>query len=53
MRISKAAIKANKTYQLLIHSNAPGAKALEELVEGLEFIESDMRSYIAQSMGLT
>ena len=53
LRISKAAIKANKTYQLLIHSNAPGAKALEELVEGLEFIENDMRSYIAQSMGLT
>lgn len=51
--ISKAAIKANKTYQLLIHSNAPGAKALEELIENLDVIETDLRSYIAQSMGLT
>lgn len=49
LRISKQAILRDKNYQTMINSNAHGAQALQELVENIEYVEQDLRSYLARA----
>lgn len=49
LRISKAAIERDKNYQTMIKSKAHGALALQELVENIDVVENDLRTYLANT----
>lgn len=49
LRISKAAIERDKNYQTMIKSRAHGALALQELVENIDAVENDLRTYLANT----
>lgn len=49
LRISKAAIERDKNYQTMINSKAHGALALQELVENIDVVENDLRTYLANT----
>ena len=49
LRISKAAIERDQNYQRMINSRAHGALALQELVENIDVVENDLRTYLANT----
>ena len=49
LRISKAAIERDQNYQRMINSKAHGALALQELVENIDVVENDLRTYLANT----
>ena len=49
LKISKAMIERDENYQKMIKSRAHGALALQELVENIDAVESDIRTYLANT----